>query len=284
MKKIKKLSNKIIRLASCNKLCKPKPTVAVIRLAGIIGEAGSFKRGLTLEELDDDIKKAFEIPNLKAVAVQINSPGGSPVQSELIYNAIRYHADKKKIPVYSFAEDLAASGGYWLLCAGDEIYAHESSLIGSIGVISAGFGFVEAIKKLGIERRVYTQGENKSVLDPFQLEKQSDIEILKEAQKDVHEAFKAHVKSRRKIKKSDEERLFSGEFWSGKKAKSLGLVDDIGDLRSVLVKKFGDDVKIEKISKPKGWLKRKFGVISDVFFDSLARAISEKAIWSKFGM
>lgn len=265
---------------------KEKPVVAVLRLAGVIGEAGGFKKGLSLAELEEDITKAFEVAEVTAVAVQVNSPGGSPVQSELIYNRIRALAEEKEIPVYAFAEDVAASGGYWLACAGDEIYASKSSIIGSIGVISASFGFVEAIKKLGVERRVYSQGENKSILDPFQEEKASSVKILTEAQKDVHEAFKELVRERRKgkIKKTAEKSLFSGEFWSGQKALSLGLVDGIGDMHSVIREKHGDQVKYVKISKPQSWLKRKLGMASQSVTDSLVSTMAERHLWERFGL
>lgn len=267
------------------KITKSKPKVAVLRLSGVIGSAGMMKKGLSLEELDDDIKRAFEISGLKAVALQVNSPGGSPVQSELIYKRIRAFSEEKKVPVYTFVEDVAASGGYWLACSGDEIYASESSVVGSIGVISAGFGFVDAIKKLGVERRVYTQGENKSVLDPFQKENPKDIEILMNLQKDVHESFKNIVRTRRdgKIKKTQEKQLFSGEFWNGVKGKDLGLVDEIGDMYSVMQSKYGKKVKFEKISKPKGWLKKKLSGATLNITDSIASSIVEKLFWGKYG-
>ncbi|MDB2415298.1 S49 family peptidase [Rickettsiales bacterium] len=269
------------------KICgKGKCKVAVLRLSGVIGGGSSFKSGLSLEEINENIEKAFDIKNIKAVALQVNSPGGSPVQSELIFNRIRQLSEEKKIPVYTFVEDLAASGGYWLACAGDEIYASRSSIVGSIGVISAGFGFVELINKIGVERRVYSQGENKSVLDPFQKEKQSDIKILTEAQKDVHESFKDLVRSRRegKIKKTHEKQLFSGEFWSGNKAKDLGLIDDISDMYSVIKNKFGKDIQFEKVESQKGWLKKRIGVFSESMVEQIVAKINHTQYWSKFGL
>jgi len=268
------------------KLKRRQAKVAILRLSGVIGSAGAFKKGLSLDEIEDDIESAFEVSGLKAVALQINSPGGSPVQSELIYGRIRALSQEKKIPVYSFVEDVAASGGYWLACTGDEIYASKSSIVGSIGVISAGFGFVEAIKKLGIERRIYAQGDNKSVLDPFSKENPKDIEILTSAQKAVHEAFKELVRTRRegKIKKSKEKSLFSGEFWSGEQAKELGLVDDIGDMRSVMREKLGKKIKFERISKPKGWLKKRLGIISENVVDGAISSVEKRGLWSKFGL
>ncbi|MDA0781449.1 MAG: S49 family peptidase [Rickettsiales bacterium] len=278
-----KKQNKLKKLLA--NLRKPKPTVAVLRLSGVIGTVGMAKKGLSLDELNEEIEKAFELSGLKAVALQINSPGGSPVQSELIYKRIRMLSEEKKIPVYSFVEDVAASGGYWLACTGDEIYASESSIVGSIGVISSGFGFVEAIKKLGIERRVYTQGENKSILDPFQKENPNDIEILNNLQKDVHESFKNLVRTRRegKIKKTNEKKLFSGEFWNGVKGKELGLIDDIGDMHSVITEKYGKKIKFEKISKPQGWLKKKLTGASLSVTDGITSSIAEKIIWNRFG-
>jgi signal peptide peptidase SppA len=268
------------------KLFKSKPTVAVIRLQGVIStsEGGALRPPtLSFEAVQEYIEQAFNIPKVKAVALAINSPGGSPVQSELIFRYIRSLAEKKSIPVLAFAEDVAASGGYFLACAGDEIFASESSLIGSIGVISAGFGFQEAIHKLGIERRIYTQGTNKSLLDPFLPERDSDIEILKNAQKDVHESFKSIVRSRRGNKLNDtEDRLFSGEFWSGKTALSLGLVDHIGSLTSVLKERFGDDVKLVKLSKERSFIKKLLGM--SLTPHTIIQAVEQRLIWSRFGL
>jgi len=240
--------------------CKRKPTVAVIRLNGVIGKVSNFSNGLTLESLafTDKIKK---IPNLAAIALIINSPGGSPVQSELISKKIRSLAENKKgkpIPIISFCEDVAASGGYWLALTGDEIYASNSSIIGSIGVISSGFGFQEAIKKLGIERRVYSQGKNKSVLDPFTKSKAEDVELIKTIQKDIHGSFIDFAKERRKDKitaKDDE--VFNGRFWSGKEAKTLGLIDNIGFYEEVLKERYGKDVILKNIEGSKGFFRKK---------------------------
>ena len=269
-----------------NKITKgDKPRVAVLRLEGIIGGMG-FKKGLSLESLNEDIEKAFKVNSLKAVAIQINSPGGSPVQSELIYQRIRQLSEKNNIPVYTFAEDAAASGGYWLACAGDEIYSSGSSVVGSIGVISSGFGFVEAIKKMGVERRVYTQGENKSVLDSFQEEDPKSIEILNSVMKDLHDSFKDIVRERRagKIDLSKEKQLFSGEFWSGKQGKELGLVDDIGDMHSVITEKYGDKIKFEKISPAKSWLKRKLGASSSAITEAALSTVENRSLWARLGL
>ncbi|MEK9672781.1 MAG: S49 family peptidase [Rhodospirillaceae bacterium] len=216
-------------------LIDPPPTVNVIRLAGVIGGLGGFRRRLTLHELDRVIERAFKGRNLKAVALAVNSPGGSPVQSALIAGRIRQSADEKNIPVYAFAEDVAASGGYWLACAGDEIYADQASIIGSIGAVSGGFGLDEMIKKLGIERRLYTAGDKKAMLNPFQPEKAADVQHPKDLQADIHENFKAMVRDRRgKRLKGAEKDIFSGAFWTGGKALTMGLVDGLGDARTVL--------------------------------------------------
>ncbi|AIL65720.1 Peptidase S49 [Rickettsiales bacterium Ac37b] len=268
-----------------NKYITPPPLVAVINLHGVILAPSRGRSGLSLEEMVEAIELAFKLPKLKAVALSVNSPGGSPVQSELIYKRIRQLADKNKIPIYSFAEDVAASGGYWLACAADEIFASNSSIIGSIGVISASFGFDEMIKRLGISRRVYTQGENKSILDPFSPEKETDIQILKSVQADIHESFKSLVRERRKDKlKIDEERLFSGEFWSGKTALELGLIDGIGDLYSVLQEKYGNRVKLKRMARPKSWLKKRLGIFMNVFTDTIEKKVIESSLWNRFGL
>ena len=174
---------------------KSKPTVSLIRLNGVIGNVGRFSQGMSYASQSDTIKKAFALKNIKAVVISINSPGGSPVQSNLLYDLIRSEADDKKVKVITYAEDVAASGGYMLMCAGDEIYANANSIVGSIGVIYSGFGFQELIKKIGVQRRVHTAGESKNILDPFLEEKKEDIEKLKSLQKDLHEEFINLVKN-----------------------------------------------------------------------------------------
>ena len=199
--------------------CKSEPVVACVNLHGVIGKDSKLSSGLNFENVAPLLKRAFEMKKVKAVALAVNSPGGSPVQSELIYNYVRELSEEKKIPVYTFAQDVAASGGYWLLLSGDEVYAHNSSILGSIGVIFSGFGFVDLIKKIGVDRRVYTEGKNKAILDPFLPEQDENIEILKDCQRDIFEGFKDLVKSRRQGKlKELEENLFTGAFWSGKKS------------------------------------------------------------------
>jgi len=266
-----------------------KLNVSIIRLNGIISpENGGFKKtNLALSALRKDIDKAFELKNLKAVALSINSPGGSPVQTELLHRYILKCAYSKKVPVYSFVEDIAASGGYWLACAGSEIYALESSILGSIGVITAGFGFVSALKKLGVERRIITQGENKSVYDPFLPAKESDKKIIEALQKDAHEAFKtAVIECRGKKLQTKKEKLFDGKFWSGKRALELGLIDGIGDLYSVMEAKYGEDVCFNIVEKEESWLKKKLGIgaIMEEVVESFIMKIRERIDFIKFGL
>ncbi len=267
----------------------PKPVVGVLRLAGAIGAVTPLKPGLSLHDLNESIEKVFELKALKAVALQINSPGGSPVQSAQIFRRIRELAEENEIPVYAFAEDVAASGGYMLALAGDEIYADASSIIGSIGVISSGFGFVKAIEKLGVERRVYTAGEKKMSLDPFSPESKDDIERLMALQLDVHKTFITMVKERRGGRLTDED-IFTGEFWSGEKAKTLGLIDGLADMRAFMTGKFGEDVKIKPVGGEKNWLKRKLGLssrgglMSQHWAEDLISAAETRNLWSRYGL
>ena len=263
---------------------KKKKIVAHLKLSGVIGNAGKFKQGIDFAGQEEIIKKAFSLKKAKSVAISINSPGGSPVQSHLIYNFIRLQAKKNKKKVIVFAEDVAASGGYLIACAGDEIYANSSSIIGSIGVIYSSFGFTELIKKIGVERRVHTAGKNKSTLDPFLDEKKEDIERLKNIQLDLHKDFINVVEKSRssKLKKFEEE-LFSGEFWSGSKAKDLGLIDEIGDANQVLREKFGEDVVIKKFEKSKSWLSKKLSSSND-HLDKLVNIVDEKSVWQRYGL
>ena len=262
---------------------KKKKIVAHIKLNGVIGNAGKFKQGLDLSGQEEVIEKAFSLKKAKIVAISINSPGGSPVQSHLIYNFIRAQAKKNNKKVIVFAEDVAASGGYLIACAGDEIYANSSSIIGSIGVIYSSFGFTELIKKIGVERRVHTAGKNKSTLDPFLAEKTEDIERLKNIQLDLHKDFIKVVEESRgaKLKKTEIE-LFSGEFWSGSKAKELGLIDGVGDANEFLKNKFGEDVVIKKFEKSKGWLSKKLSS-SNNQVDQVANILEERSIWQRYG-
>ena len=270
----------------------PKPVVAVLRLSGVIGQIGNpIRQGLTAVDLMRSIERAFSLPKLRAVALQVNSPGGSPVQSSLIFKRIRAMAEEKEIPVFAFAEDVAASGGYMLACAADEIYADESSVVGSIGVISSGFGFVELLEKLGVERRIHTEGKNKSMLDPFQKENQQDVKRLKELQGDIFTTFTNIVKSRRGDKlKKPHSKLFTGEFWTGRKSLELGLIDGIGELTSVMQERYGERVKFRPVSEPKSWLKQKFTMWLPQrpnvgsWAGELISAAEERALWGRFGL
>ncbi len=274
------------------------PTVAVLRLSGTIGR-GMRGRSLSLQDLAGDIERAFSLSHIKAVALVINSPGGSPVQSSLIAKRLRDLAEEKDLKVYAFVEDVAASGGYWLASVADEIYADRSSVIGSIGVISAGFGLQDAISKLGVERRVYTAGTSKSMLDPFKPEQAKDVKHLQGLLGEIHEAFKDQVRLRRGAKlKVKEAQLFNGQFWTGAKALELGLVDGLGDLRGELRRRYGAKLRLVLINPPKGGFRRLLGfggatqqparMLSDFSSGDLAgdllAAVEERALWSRFGL
>ena len=241
------------------------------------------------------LDKAFAAAGLSAVALAINSPGGSPVQSALLYRRIRQLADEKGVPVFAFAEDVAASGGYWLALAGDEIYAEEASLIGSIGVVTASFGLNRLIDRFGIERRLHTAGEKKAMLDPFLPEDPLDVARLSALQQDIHGSFKAHVRQRRagKIDAADES-LFSGEVLTGRMALSRGLIDGIGDMRSVMRARFGEKVKLVPIAaarRRRWWLPRPRPGAEYELPGALAAAIADflywleaRALWARFGL
>ena len=262
---------------------KKKTIIPHIKLSGIIGNVGKFKQGIDFAGQEEIIKKAFDLKKSPAVAISINSPGGSPVQSHLIHDLIKYQAKKNKKKVIVFAEDVAASGGYLIACSGDEIYANQSSIIGSIGVIYSSFGFTELINKIGVQRRIYTAGKNKSTLDPFMEEKKEDIDRLKNIQLDLHKDFINVVEKSRssKLKKDLDIELFSGEFWSGRKAKDLGLIDGIGNSDQILREKFGDGVIIKKFEKSKGWLAKKLS--SNNHTEQLVSILEERSIWQRYG-
>lgn len=270
------------------------PVVPVIRLSGVIGGLSPLRPGLTLSALNPTIERAFSRRDAVAVALAINSPGGSAVQSSLIAGRIRMLAAEKNLKVLSFVEDVAASGGYWLACAGDEIIADRSSIVGSIGVISAGFGFVEAMEKLGIERRVHTAGEHKSILDPFLPEKEADVARLKALQLDIHEEFKAMVRARRQGRLDEAAPdLFSGAFWSGVKARELGLIDGFGGLYEVLKARFGKEVDIVPMERKPSLFRLPFQpAAEDEFLNRVSRELPESALaaletrthWWKFGL
>ncbi len=272
----------------------PPPVVGVLRLSGIIGGFGPLRSGMTLAGLETAIERAFKLPRLAAVALSVNSPGGSPAQSDLICRRIRDLAEEKEVRVFAFCEDVAASGGYWLACAADEIYARETSIVGSIGVISAGFGFAELLQRLGIERRIHTAGDEKSMLDPFQAEKPKDVARLKGIQKDLHESFQALVRERRGERlKGGDKALFGGEFWTGRKALDLGLVDGIGELRQVMRARYGDKVVLKRLDAPRPWWRRRFGLAGPGppprpeprdWVTGLLAAVEERALWSRFGL
>src|SRR5690242_894773 len=225
------------------------PVVPVVRLSGVIGIVTPLRPGLVLATVARVLERAFGVARARAVALIINSPGGSPAQSHLIYRRIRQLAEEKRLPVLVFVEDVGASGGYMLACAGDEIICNEFSIVGSIGVVGASFGFTELMEKVGIERRLYTSGDRKAMLDPFMPEKADDVKRIKAIQQDIHEHFIALVKERRgsKLNGSDKT-LFSGEFWTAEKAIELGLADRMGDLRSVLRDRYGEKVHMPLIS------------------------------------
>ncbi len=257
---------------------KSDPTVAVIRLQGVI--AGGGRGALNDQALAPVIEKAFARGKPVAIALEINSPGGSPVQSSLIGSRIRRLAEEKDIPVIAFVEDVAASGGYWLAAAADEIYADPSSVVGSIGVISAGFGVHEFMARQGVERRVYTAGKSKSMLDPFRPEKPEDIERLKGILNDIHTNFIAHVEARRAGKLDTDTELFTGEIWLGERAKSLGLIDGIGHLKPVLKERFGDKVRFRRY----GMRKPLFARLGAQAMDDAIGAIEERAAYAQFGL
>ncbi len=273
------------------------PVVPVVRLSGVIGLASSFRPGLSISAIARMLERAFAVRNARAVALAINSPGGSAVQSHLIYRRIRALADEKKLPVIAFVEDVAASGGYMLACAADEIVCDPASIVGSIGVIGASFGFPQALQKLGIERRVYTAGEHKSTLDPFLPEDEHDVARLKAIQQDIHHMFIGLVRERRGERLSgSDDTLFSGEYWVAKTAKDLGLIDQLGDVRSVLRERFGDNVMMPLVPAERSLFGRRaqgvsgispeglFGIAQYGLLDDLISALEARAIWARFGL
>lgn len=276
------------------RLQNPPPVVGVLRFTGVIGQVGPLRSGLSLARVASALDRAFSLPRLKAVALAINSPGGSPVQSALIARRIRQLAVEKEVPVVAFAEDVAASGGYWLACAADEIYADANSIIGSIGVIASSFGFADMIGRLGIERRIYTAGERKSMLDPFRPESPGDVERLKALQEEIHANFQAWVRERRggRLKGSGDE-LFSGEFWTGTRALELGLVDGLDDLRAAMRRRFGDEVRLRVVGGEAAWWRRRLplrgggeglSILPATWADDLLGAIEARAFWNRYGL
>ncbi len=272
-----------------------RPVVPVVRLTGIIGFSTPLRPGLSLAGIARTLDRAFAVRRAVAVALSINSPGGSPVQSHLIFRRIRELAEEHKRPVLAFIEDAGASGGYMIACAGDEIIADPHSIVGSIGVVGGSFGFDKLIAKIGVERRLYTSGEHKAMLDPFLPENPDDVERLKKLQRHIHDDFIALVKSRRGAKLAGPENdLFSGEYWTGRKALELGLIDAIGDLRGTLRERFGDKVVTPLISAERGFLGRRvFGVAPGDptqiarqagLAEDLISALEARAIWARYGL
>ena len=267
-----------------------RPTIPVVRLDGVIGAGGGFRRGLSMAGVAATLEKAFKFKDAPAIALIINSPGGSPVQSRLIFSRIRKLAEKNQIPVLVFVEDVAASGGYMLAIAGDEIFVDPTSIVGSIGVISSGFGFTGLIDKIGVERRVYTAGKNKSTLDPFQPENKADIAHLKSLQTQVHKVFVDMVKQRRGDRLQDNDDLFTGMFWSGESALELGLVDGYGDVYSVIKERFGEKARLTLVTPERNFFGRpKPGVeggVSEISADianGVIAALEAKGLWSRYG-
>jgi serine protease SohB len=269
--------------------------IPVVRLHGTIMAGGSQLRpALNLASAAGVLEKAFSRKDAPAVAISVNSPGGSPVQSRLIFQRIRSLAAEKNKKVLIFVEDVAASGGYMIALAGDEIFADPTSIVGSIGVVSGGFGFPELLKKIGVERRVYTAGENKVILDPFQPEKESDIEYLKTLQLEIHKVFIDMVKERRAGKLTDDATIFSGLFWTGTRGLDLGLIDGLGDMRTEIRRRFGDKAKLELITAPRDIFGRRQPGASILdgaaeragasAIAALAETAEEKALWGRYGL
>ena len=266
-----------------------RPYVPIIRLTGVIGSNGAILggEGLTIDALAEGLSRVFQKWRPKGIALIINCPGGSPVQTSLIAHRIECLSKEEDVPVFAFIHDVAASGGYWLATAADEIYANPSSIVGSIGVITAGFGFQDLLKKVGIERRVYTAGINKMQLDPFQDEKKEDIKHLKDLQKAIHQNFIDQVKRKRgdRLTAKDSE-LFNGNVWTGEKAVELGLIDGIGDVREVMRDKFGEDVQLREVTVTPQTMLSRIGLTSLKGMSSRAilSAFEERMIWNRFGL
>jgi serine protease SohB len=264
--------------------------VPVVRLTGVIGISTPLKPGLTVASVARSLDRAFNTRKARAVALAINSPGGSAAQSHLIHRRIRQLAGEKQIPVIAFIEDVGASGGYMIACAADEIVCDGSSIVGSIGVVGGSFGLHKLIEKIGVERRLYTSGDRKAMLDPFLEENPEDVKRLKSLQEEIHRSFIELVKSRRAGKLNGPEKdLFSGEYWTGNTAKELGLVDSVGDLRGVLRERYGDKVRTPLIADRGLFGRRLPGVLGDLrgapdLAEDFVSAIEARAIWARFGL
>ena len=276
------------------RLRRGRAVVPVVRLSGVIGAVTPLRPGMSLAGVARMLERAFSVKNAKAVALVINSPGGSPVQSRQIFLRIRQLAEEKKLPVLVFVEDVAASGGYMIACAGDEIFCDPSSILGSIGVVGGSFGFQELIKKIGVERRLYTAGAHKAMLDPFLPENPEDVSRLKALQREIHDIFIALVKGSRGARlKGADDLLFTGEYWAGETSVSLGLADAIGDLRSTLRTRYGEKVQTPLIAPSSGMLSGLLGRRSPGAIgtwentanlpEEMISALESRAIWAKFG-
>jgi signal peptide peptidase SppA len=269
----------------------PNPVVPVVRLSGPIGAVMPLRTGLAMSSVAPLLERAFSVPGARAVALVINSPGGSAAQSHLIFKRVRALAEEKKIPVIAFVEDAAASGGYMIACAADEIYADPASIVGSIGVVSASFGFHELIERIGIERRVHTAGKSKAMLDPFRPENPEDVVRLKGLQRQIHDVFAGLVRDRRGEKLNDSyDDLFSGAFWVGAEALDLGLVDGLGDIRTILRQRFGEKVRFRMIEPARPPLlgrllgRRSLGQSSLIDPGEIVGALEERAAWARLGL
>jgi serine protease SohB len=266
------------------------PVVPVVRLSGVIGGAPLRGLGLSLAGLNPALERAFKVRGAKAVALAINSPGGSPVQSALIAQRIRALAGEKQLPVLAFIEDVGASGGYWLALAADEIFAAASSIVGSIGVVHASFGFAGVLDRLGIERRLHTAGAKKSLLDPFRPQDPEDVDRLMAIMSEIHTDFKGMVRERRGAKLgAPDSDLFEGQIWTGRKALELGLIDGLGDLHGTLRERFGDKLKLPQIGGAKPWWRRRLNVrpgeaAARAAVDGALDAIVERALWARYGL
>ena len=272
-----------------SKIFKSKSSVInVVRLNGVIASGSKFlgSSNLSLESLEKQIERAFSGKKIAGVALLINSPGGSPVQSALISERIIELSKKNNIPVFAFVEDVAASGGYWLACAADEIFVMPASIVGSIGVISAGFGFVEVIKKIGVERRVFSKGDNKGMLDPFQPQNPDDVKVITDLQEEIHQQFKDWVSSRRgnrlNIDVVKKEGIFEAKIFSGTKACEFGLADSIGELKQVMRERFNEKVVFKEISGRKK-LGQRLG-LSSSSYSRIIEHIEERIAFAKFGL
>ncbi|MEP2743091.1 MAG: S49 family peptidase [Bauldia litoralis] len=264
------------------------PVIPVVRLSGSIGTGPGLRPSLSLASVEPLLARAFGFKAAPAVAIVVNSPGGAAVQSHLIHKRIRQLAEEKDKHVIVAVEDVAASGGYMIAAAGDEILVDASSIVGSIGVIYAGFGFEKLIDKIGVERRIHTAGSNKAVLDPFSPEKADDVDRLKAMQQDVHAAFIELVRDRRK-RLADDPDLFTGAFWSGGRAVDLGLADRIADLPGALKEKYGDKVTMKPIAASQGFLRRRLGMVAPGMaaaaqVEGVVGALEERLLWERYGL